>query len=179
MPDYRRLRYPGGIYFFTVNLADRQNDLLIREIARLRHTIRDVRDRHPFEIVAAVILPEHLHMIWSLPMGDDDFSTRWGLIKAGFSRGIDSTERRSASRSRKGERGIWQRRFYDHLCRDEQDLENHIHYIHYNPVKHGLVERPADWPHSSIHQFIRRGHLSADWGTSTAPIFGDLEYDCF
>ena len=175
MPNYRRWRYPGGTYFFTVNLADRRSDLLVRHISHLRRVLSKVRHDHSFDIVAAVILPEHLHMISSLPPGDADFSTRWALIKAGFSRGIAPGECRSASRVHKGERGLWQRRFHEHLCRDEDDLSAHVDYIHFNPVKHRLVARPMDWPYSSIHRYIRRGGLRADWGTSAPPPAADVD----
>ncbi len=123
-----------------------------------------VRDCHPFEIDALVVLPDHLHMVWTLPSQDDDYPTRWMLIKAGFSRKIPGAEQRRASRIRKGERGIWQRRYWEHLIRDQQDYARHVDCIHYNPVKHGYVSRPADWAHSSIHRYIERGQLTADWG---------------
>lgn len=176
MPNYRRWRHPGGTYFFTVNLADRLSDLLVKEIDPFRAVVQNVRRDHPFDIVAAVVLPDHLHMLWSLPPDDAEFSKRWSLIKAGFSRGVPKNDRRSVSRARKGERGVWQRRFYEHLCRDEDDIRAHIDYIHFNPVKHGLVKRPADWPHSSIHRFIRRGQLPADWSTSTPPSAADHDW---
>ena len=166
MPNYRRWRVPGGSIFFTVNLQDRSQRLLIEHIELLRGVIAAVRKRHPFHIDAAVVLPEHLHHIWTLPPGDDDFSTRWRLIKADFSRSLPESEVCSVSRLRKGERGIWQRRFYDHILRDDRDYELHVDYIHYNPVKHGYVKRPADWPYSSIHTYIEKDILSPDWGTS-------------
>ena len=119
---YRRALIPGASYFFTVNLADRSARLLVERIADLREVVRDVRRAHPFEIVAWVVLPDHLHAVWTLPDGDADYATRWGLIKAGFSRRIPKGERIRASRARKGERGIWQRRFWEHLIRDDRDL---------------------------------------------------------
>lgn len=174
MPNYRRWRYSGGQYFFTVNLADRRRDLLVRHAADLREVIRRVRKDHPFVIDAAVVLPEHLHMIWTLPADDADFSTRWSLIKAGLSRRIPPEEFRSVSRVSRGERGIWQRRFYEHLLRDEDDFAAHVDYIHYNPVKHGHVERPVDWPYSSIHRYIRDRVLPPDWGCISPPPDLDL-----
>jgi putative transposase len=154
MTDYRRDRTPGGTWFFTVNLANRQTDLLVRHVNLLRASFRRVRVRHPFRIDAIVILPDHLHCIWTLPENDHDFSTRWQLIKSGFSREIPwlDGEAFSRSRARKGERGIWQRRYWEHRIRDEEDLRNHIDYIHRNPVKHGWVAEMADWPYSSFRR---------------------------
>ncbi len=146
MRTYKRLKIEGACYFFTVNLANRTgNDLLIREIGALRGAFRQTRTSHPFEIDAIIILPEHLHAIWQLPPGDNDFSTRWRLIKSRFSQRIDAGERMSASRARKGERGIWQRRFWEHAIRDDSDYARHVDYIHYNPVKHGHCEQASDW----------------------------------
>jgi putative transposase len=163
MPDYRRLWVPGGTYFFTVNLADRSRRLLVERIDALRASAAAVRAMHPFASVAWCVLPDHLHAVWTLPPDDADFATRWMLIKAGFSRCIANDERVSFSRRRHNERGIWQRRYWEHLIRDERDLHSHIDYIHINPVKHGLVTRVADWPHSSFHRFVREGVLPVDW----------------
>ena len=129
----------------------------------LRCATRQVRGEHPFEISTIVILPDHLHSIWTLPSDDHDYSIRWGLIKAAFSRQVPATERISKSRKNKGERGIWQRRFWEHWIRDENDYRRHVNYIHYNPVKHGYVAKPVDWPYSSIHRFIRQGIITPDW----------------
>jgi putative transposase len=161
---YRRAWVPGGTYFFTVTLADRSQALLTEHIEALRHAVRGVRACHPFEILAMVVLPEHLHCIWQLPDGDQDYPTRWALLKPAFSRQITrEDERISQSRQRKRERGIWQRRYWEHCIRDADDLQRHIDYIHYNPVKHGHVQRPIDWPYSSIHRYVRHGLLPADW----------------
>jgi len=160
---YRRAGVPGASYFFTVNLAERSRRLLVDHADVLRAVIREVQSRHPFQIDAMVVLPDHLHAIWTLPKNDKDFSTCWMLIKSGFSRRLPAGERRNRSRAVKGERGIWQRRFWEHLIRDEKDYERHVDYIHYNPVKHGYVARPVDWPHSSIHRFIAQGIVSPDW----------------
>ncbi len=162
--QYRRNYQPGGSYFFTVNLAERKQQLLVEHIDVLRLAIREVRQRHPFAIDAMVIMPDHCHAVFTLPPRDTDYSTRWMLIKTGFSRRLAKTERISSSRQRKGERGIWQRRFWEHTIQDEDDFRHHIDYCHYNPVKHGFVTRPVDWPHSSIHRYIAKGILSADWG---------------
>jgi len=176
---YRRTLIPGASYFFTVDLADRSSRLLVDRIADLREVVRDVRHAHPFTIVAWVVLPEHLHAVWTLPEGDAEYATRWGLIKADFSRRIPKDERIRASRARKGERGIWQRRFWEHLIRDDRDLTRHVDYIHYNPVKHGYVERAVDWPYSTFHRDLRRGHVTADWGVREDAVvdFGEAEVD--
>lgn len=156
----------GGSYFFTVNLLDRRRSLLVEHIELLRAAFRTVRNDHPFHIDAIVVLPDHLHCIWTLPQGDIDFSMRWRLIKGEFTRGLPRRdEPRSASRTQRRERGIWQRRFWEHVIRNDRDYARHVDYIHFNPVKHGLAARPIDWPHSSIHDFVLRGILTADWGT--------------
>jgi putative transposase len=154
---YIRAWLPGGTYFFTVNLAERSRTLLVDHVDHLRDTVRKVKQAHPFDIVAWVVLPDHLHAVWTLPKDDDDCATRWALIKAGFSRGIPSGERISASRQTKGERGIWQRRYWEHLIASEDDLWRHVNYVHANPVKHGYVMQVQQWPYSSIHRYIRQG----------------------
>ncbi|WP_370278441.1 transposase [Pontibacterium sp.] len=162
---YRRARQAGGTYFFTVNLQDRSSHLLTDQIALLRLSFARVMQSHPFQIDAIVILPDHLHAIWTLPVDDHDYATRWRLIKKNFSRQIPKHETISLSRQSKNERAIWQRRYWEHQIRDENDLNTHINYIHYNPVKHGHVLIPADWPYSSIHRFIRNRLLERDWGS--------------
>ena len=166
MRRYLRVRHPGAKYFFTVNLQQREGSrLLIDHIDALREAIVRTRRAHPFEIDAIVVLPDHLHALWTLPAGDADYSMRWAAIKARFSRAIAHGETLSASRLRRRERGIWQRRFYEHMIRDGLDLKNHIDYIHRNPVKHGWTLRAADWPWSSFHRHVRAGLLPADWGS--------------
>jgi putative transposase len=165
MTNYRRANVSGATWFFTVNLAERKgNRLLIERIDELRKAFRYVKERHPFQIEAIVILPNHLHCIWTLPPDDADFSVRWNLIKGQFSRSISQGERRSKSRIKRRERGLWQRRFWEHLIRDEEDLIKHIEYIHWNPVKHGWVQKVSDWPHSSFHHFVARGVCLPNWG---------------
>lgn len=127
--------------------------------------MRYVKRKHPFHIDAMVVLPEHLHAIWTLPTDDADFATRWMLVKAGFSRQAPPLERRSPSRVTKGERGIWQRRYWEHLIRDEKDFARHVDYIHFNPVKHGHAMRAVDWPYSSVHRYIRLGLVVPDWAS--------------
>jgi len=164
---YRRSRQPGGTYFFTLALAERRGDLLVRHIAALREALRAERLRTPFVTLAAVVLPDHLHAVWRLPPGDADYSNRWRRIKAAFSRALPDGERISESRAGKGERGIWQRRFWEHTIRDPVDLQRHIDYVHINPVKHGLVRQVAAWPHSTFHEYVARGVYPPDWGGSS------------
>jgi len=167
---YRRATVKGGTYFFTVSLADRNATTLVDNVQLLREVIRTVKTRHPFHIDAMVILPEHLHAMWTLPEGDSDFSTRWMLIKAAFSRQIAKGEPLCASRVKKAERGVWQRRYWEHLIRDDRDYEKHVDYIHYNPVKHGYVIRASDWRYSSIHRYIANGVVSGDWGMANVDV---------
>jgi putative transposase len=146
----RRNFVPGGCQLFTIDLAERKSQLLADHVDCLRAAFRYARIRHPFAIDAIVVLPEHLHSIRSLPDGEADFATRWRLIKATFSRALPADERISPSRLRKGERGIWQRRYWQHTLRDEYDDARHVDTIHFNPVKHGLVTRVKDWLYSSF-----------------------------
>ena len=169
MPDYRRRRVPGGCYFFTLNLLDRRSSLLTDHIDALRDAIAHVRAAHPFHIDAMSVMPDHLHAVITLPVGDADFSTRWSLVKARFSRSIPAGESISRSRDRKRERGIWQRRFWEHAIADDDDYIHHIDYTHYNPVKHGHVTRPIDWPYSTFHQYVAQGILDPHWATNELP----------
>jgi putative transposase len=161
---YRRTGTPGGTYFGTVNLAERKRTFLVDHIDDLRAVVKKVQTAHPFHIDAMVVLPDHLHAIWTLPEGDTDYPKRWSLIKAGFSRRVPTGERRNRSRMTKGERGIWQRRYWEHLIRDDRDFGQHADYIHYNPVKHGYVSRAGDWPYSSFHRYVRVGIYRDGWG---------------
>jgi putative transposase len=161
---YRRQTQANCCYFFTVNLLHRRSGLLLSHIETLRQAFIRVKADHPFQQIAVVILPDHLHTIWRLPAGDSNYALRWALIKSGFSRNLPHGEPRSPSRQQKRERGIWQRRYWEHCIRDQYDLEQHIAYIHFNPVKHGYVKQASDWPHSSIHHFIERGILPLNWG---------------
>jgi putative transposase len=173
MPQYVRAKIKGSVFFFTVVLAERPSDLLVNEINSLRKIYRTIQRRRPFETIAICVLPDHAHALWQLPEGDADFSTRWSLIKSGFSRGLDGRAR-SASKAAKREKGIWQRRYWERAIRDEADLERHVDYIHFNPVKHGHVHRVADWPHSSFHRFVERGFLAPDWGGDVGDIQGSF-----
>ena len=174
MPDYRRAWHPGGTYFFTVNLLQRRgNDLLTRHIALLREAVKAVRQRYPFVIHGWVVLPDHLHCVIELPPDDADFAVRWRLIKMSFSKSLPPTERRSKVRMNRGERGIWQRRYWEHLIRDEADFCAHMDYVHINPVKHGLVRQVREWPYSTFHTLVEQGVYPIDWAGGNEEI---LEY---
>jgi putative transposase len=173
MPNYRRANIKGGVFFFTVVLADRSSTLLTMEIDRLRSAYRAVWECRPFETIAVCVLPDHIHALWALPEHDSDFASRWNLIKGGFSRGLEARPR-SPSKVLKREKGVWQRRYWEHTIRDDADLARHVDYIHFNPVKHGLVTRVADWPHSSFHRFVERGWLVADWGGDVKELAGSF-----
>jgi putative transposase len=157
MPNYRRAYIPGGTWFFTVNLLDRQSQLLTERHSALMSAIRRTKRRFPFRIEALVVLPDHLHAIWTLPDGDSDFSVRWRRIKAQFSQAIPRDEWRDPVRRDRGERGIWQRRFWEHVIRDEADFAHHLAYCYTNPVRHGLVDTIADWSFSTFHRDVRAG----------------------
>src|SRR5437773_2374500 len=175
MPRYVRAKIKGSVFFFTVVLAKWPSNLLLDQIDRLRQVYRTIQQRRPFETIAVCVLPDHVHALWALPEGGADFSTRWSLIKSGFSRGLGA-EPRSASKIAKREKGIWQRRYWEHAIRDDADLARHIDYIHYNPIKHGLVSRVCDWPHSSFHRYVTHGTLPSDWVgdvTETTGAFGE------
>jgi putative transposase len=146
----------GGTYFFTVNLSDRRRTLLADRIELLRHAVQRVRAHHPFEIDACIVLPDHLHCIWTLPDGDSAFHRRWRLVKLLVSRGVPPAER--------GARGVWQARYWEHAIRDDRDYRRHVDYIHFNPVKHGHVDRVRDWPYSTFHRYVQAGVLPVDWG---------------
>lgn len=154
MSNYRRPKLTNVPIFFTVTLADRNSDLLIREIDLLRQAVRVTRAERPFEIDAWVVLPDHMHCIWRLPGDDTDYPTRWRLIKSRFSRGVPTGALRT-SHVKRQERGVWQRRYWEHHICDEADFAAHVRYCWLNPVKHGLVDRPEDWAFSSF-----RGHYS-------------------
>ncbi|HEY4918551.1 MAG TPA: transposase [Xanthobacteraceae bacterium] len=163
MVHYRRNLAKGGTFFFTVALADRRASALVDHAAVLREAFRVTRRERPFAIDAIVVLPEHLHAIMTLPQDDADFSGRWRRIKSWFTREIVGSGK-VISRDRRGEHVLWQRRFWEHTVRDETDFARHVDYVHFNPVKHGLVSCVSDWPYSSFHRYVRRGVLPHDWG---------------
>ncbi|MGR8953333.1 MAG: REP-associated tyrosine transposase [Gammaproteobacteria bacterium] len=163
MPNYRRNFVAGGCYFFTVNLLERQRSLLTDHIDLLRDSVRCVKGIYPFHIDAWVVLPDHMHCVWTLPHDTADYPLRWRLIKLLFSKGLPRTERLSSVRHRRAERGIWQRRYWEHTIMSERDFSQHIDYVHVNPMKHGYVKQVCDWPYSSFHRYVREGILPVDW----------------
>jgi putative transposase len=164
MTSYRRDRTDGASWFFTLALADRGARLLVEHIDLLRDAFRYTQQRHPWHIDAIVILPDHLHAICTLPGGDANYALRWRLIKTEFSRALPRTEAVSGSRQTRGERGIWQRRYWEHRIRDDIDFIRHVDYIHFNPCKHGYAPSVVDWRWSSFHRYVRDGLLMRDWG---------------
>jgi putative transposase len=171
MVRYRRNFAAGGTFFFTVTLADRTSRALVENVEALRTAVRTTRVSRPFKIDAVVVLLEHLHIVMTLPEGDADYPTRWSLIKRRFTDAIVKSGA-PVVRHRNGEMALWQRRFWEHTIRDEADFERHVDYIHFNPVKHGLVSRVRDWPHSSFHSYVRRLVLPQDWGGDFREIAG-------
>ncbi len=173
--NYRCAWHPGGTCFFTVNLLQRKNNvLLIEHIDALRNAVAKVKKTHPFTIHAWVVLPEYMHCVIELPSGDADFKTRWMLIKLLFSKAVPKIEYRSATRINRRERGIWQRRYWEHLIKNEADYAAHVDYVHINPVKHGLVTQVADWPYSTFHRMVKMGIYSLNWASGAESV---LDYD--
>jgi putative transposase len=176
MSDYRRNYVPGGTYFFTVVTALRR-PILTTDFGRvcLREAMMQIKAKLPFTIFAIVLLPDHFHSVWTLPRGDTDYSTRWRQIKERFTRlyleGKGSEVFVSASRRNKGERGVWQRRFWEHTVRDEEDLKRCVDYVHWNPCKHKVAGRVKDWPWSTFHRFVEQGEYDCTWG-DTDPCAG-------
>jgi putative transposase len=163
MPDYRRNLLAGGCFFFTVNLLDRRSDLLVAQINLLRDAVRQAQLRAPFTIDAWVVLPDHMHCLWTLPEGDADFPARWRAIKTAFSKALPGVGTPSAVMAARGERGIWQRRYWEHTIRDAPDDASHMDDTHFNPVKHGYVSHPADWPYSSFRRCVAAGRYPSAW----------------
>ncbi|RJP33644.1 MAG: transposase [Candidatus Omnitrophota bacterium] len=170
MPEYRRFKQPNSCYFFTV-VTNNRNSILTAEVSRrcLRDAFQTVRKKYPFTIDGIVLLPNHIHTLWSLPEGDSNFSIRWNLIKNRFTKlyikNNPPTEALSVARSKKREQGVWQRRFWEHLIRNEDDFIKHLDYIHYNPVKHGYVKNPVDWEWSSFHRYVQLKWYEQNWGS--------------
>jgi putative transposase len=158
---FRRNLLLGGTYFFTVNLQDRGSALLVERICQLRHAVRVVRGKRPFQIDAWVVLPEHMHCVWTLPEGDADYAGRWRAIKTTFSKSLSALP--GATRLRTGGGNIWQPRYWEHTIRDDRDYRTHIDYVHLNPYKHGLVKRVRDWPYSTFHRYVAAGVYPVDW----------------
>jgi putative transposase len=176
MVGYRRNFVKGGTFFFTVALANRRSRALVEHADALRNAFRKTDSERPFHIDAIVILPEHLHAMFTLPDGDANFSRRWQRIKALFTSQLRIGGFSMIQDSR-GEYLLWQRRFWEHTIRDEKDFARHVDYIHFNPVKHGLVARVRDWPYSSFHRYVREGQVPEDWAGDvtmmTAKGFGE------
>ena len=166
MVRYRRNYLSGGTYFFTVTLADRRSSLLVENVAELREAFRAARRERPFSIDAVVILPDHLPAVFTLPTEDADFSGRWRRIKGHFSSALIHAGARLKRRPN-GDLALWQGRFWEHTIRNEDDFGRHVEYIHFNPVKHGLVPRVVDWPHSSFHRYVQEGIFPRDWAGDT------------
>ena len=163
--EYRRAWYKGGTYFFTVNCLQRKdNQCLVGNISLLREVIAKVKQTHPFKIHGWVVLPEHMHCVIELPEDDANFAIRWMLIKMLFSRGLPKIETISEVHKQRRERGVWQRRYWEHLIRDDRDYQAHMDYVHINPVKHGLVKQVKDWPYSTFHRLVKDGVYDPDWG---------------
>ncbi|MDQ2962677.1 MAG: transposase [Pseudomonadota bacterium] len=170
MVCYRRNRAAGATYFFTITLHDRNSTALTDQIVCLGSAMRACRSRHPFSLTAIVVLPDHMHCVWELPEGDSDYSIRCGLIKATFTR----VTRLGRTKTAKGERGLWQRRFWEHTIRDDLDHQRHVDYIHFNPVRHGYVKNVRDWPYSSFHRYVRQRLLPSDWSATVESIGADF-----
>jgi putative transposase len=182
MPEYRRAVLPGGTFFFTVVTYQRKPILISAEAREiLRFAWLDVKQRFPFTTDAICLLPDHIHCIWTLPMGDTNYSIRWKEIKRLFSRQynrqIGNLPQGNSSRRKREEVTLWQRRFWEHTIRDETDYQNHLNYIHYNPVKHELVKQVNLWPWSSFHRYVREGFYESDWGSGytdgSSNLFGE------
>jgi len=174
--QYRRSRAKGGTFFFTVVTHNRRKFLCHEaNVGLLREAFRSVIDKHPFTIDAFVLLPEHMHCIWTLPESDNDFSTRWRLIKSFFSRKCKESFKglQTANRLNKNEQAVWQHRFWEHQIRNDGDFIKHVDYIHYNPVKHGLVNSPLAWPHSTFRRYVEQGSCHVDWGSDRTITFDD------
>ncbi len=176
---YRRVYIKGGSYFFTV-VSEKRRKLFADydNVKLLRKAFKKVMQKRPFVIDAAVVLPDHLHFIWTLPEQDYDYSTRWRLIKTEFSKKLPNKPQvQNANRKNKQQQDVWQHRGWEHCLRNERDFQQHIEYIHYNPVKHGWVKRASDWPYSSIHRYIKMGLLSEHWGVDVIDFDDDIGHE--
>lgn len=170
MSDYKRLYLPGGTYFFTLVTHHRRPFLAAPEVVgQLRKAARYVQGRRPFELLAAVILPDHLHWLWTLPPDDADYSVRIQMLKTAFSRAMPAPVRGS------GYKTVWQPRFWEHCIRDEADFHRHLDYLHYNPVKHGLVNSPAAWPYGSFARYAAKGWYAEHWGMTEPPSIHQMD----
>ena len=166
---YRRNRVPGGTYFFTLTLADRSSRMLVEQIDALRWSLRKTQAERPFEIIAMVVLPEHIHAVWRLPEGDEAYSTRLLVFKSRFTRALKARGV-CIPRSGRGEPAVWAKRFWEHTIRDDDDLRTHVEYVHYNPVKHGLTDRVSAWPYSTFHRDVAMARTHRDWGVAQGSV---------
>jgi putative transposase len=183
MPNYHRVRIEGGVYFFTVVTFQRHPILTTTAARKILHDAwKQTTQKWPFETIAVCLLPEHIHCIWKLPEGDSDYSSRWNMIKGIFSRNyrleIDSGDVINTSRQKRREVAIWQRRFWEHTIFDNNDLENHFHYIHYNPIKHGYVTKAFEWPWSSFHHYVRVGYYDLYWSGGDKGKLREISLEC-
>ena len=182
MPNYLRWYVPGGTYFFTAVTYQRR-PILTSDLALpiLREAFTAEQARRPFELVAYVFLPDHLHSIWTLPHDDAAYPTRWRRIKERFTEGYlaaGGTEGQvSEGKRRRAERGVWQPRYWEHVVRDEDALKRCLDYVHWNPVKHGLVQRVRDYPHSSFLRWVERGEYDLNWGDGEVTDVPGAEWD--
>ena len=172
MVNYRRVYIEGGCYFFTATLKNRKSSILTDYIDALRESFSFVKEQQPFEIIAIVVLPEHLHCIWQLPEGDDNYAGRWRSIKSRFTRSLIKSGVKLYKNNR-GEYNLWQARYWEHMIRNESDLLRHIDYIHFNPVKHDWSTAVKDWPYSSFHRFVANEMLPVNWGIADEDILND------
>lgn len=177
MRNYIRDKTKGGCYFLTFNLLDRKSSLLLTHIDKFRDAYAKTLQHHQFKLDAMVVLPDHVHIMITLPPNSDNYAVIVASLKSQFSRQINKTEIITSSRHAKRERGIWQRRFWEHRIRDEIDYQNHMDYIHYNPVKHGYVINPQDWQYSTLHKLIKKGVYPPDWGTDESDKSINIRYD--
>ena len=179
MSNYIRDKTKGGCYFLTFNLYDRKSQLLITHVNEFRHAFKKTKLLHSFELNAMVLLPDHVHMLITLSDENDKYANIVACLKTSFSRQIpkSASENLTQSRVDKKERGIWQRRFWEHHIRNDDDYEQHVDYIHYNPVKHGYCLQPTEWEYSTIHKFISDGIYLKDWGYSDLDNNFKIEYD--
>lgn len=174
---YRRSQTKGATFFFTVLTYKRKKILCINDnVEIIKGVFRQIMILRPFKIDAFVLLPDHIHCIWTLPEGDNDFSTRWRLIKGHFTRRCDVMyrDKQTGNMQKKGLQGVWQQRFWEHQIRDEKDFAAHVDYIHYNPVKHGLVKSPRDWEYSTFHRYVRDGIYDINWGANEINLYENV-----
>jgi putative transposase len=181
MPEYRRVKSAGGTYFFTL-VTHLRRPILTNEVVRLalRQGIQRARQTLPFQIEAWVLLPDHLHAVWTLPSDDDNYAARWAIIKRQVStlcgKQFNEIEELSASKQKRKESGIWQRRYWEHQIRDDLDFQRHMDYLHWNPVKHGYVRNVADWPFSSFHRLVAQEIYPLDWGGTAIEEANDINF---